>query len=59
MADRYVLMPGVDKHLWESGDWWVVDTSLPADHPKKIVSAHSQKEAAESTVVYQNAVNNG
>lgn len=38
----------------ENGDWWVIDTSLPGNHPKKIISAHSSKEAAEDTVKYQN-----
>lgn len=48
MADRYVL---VDSGY---GDWWVVDTTLESDHPKKIVSAHSQKAAAKGTAHYLN-----
>lgn len=50
MAGRYIVQQ------WDNGDWWVIDTTLPADHPKKIISAHSQKEAAESTAQYQNSL---
>lgn len=50
MADRYIVQ------LADNQDYWVIDTTLPSDHPKKIISAHSQKEAAEDTARYQNSL---
>lgn len=41
---------------WVNQDWWVIDTTLPPDDPKKIVSAHSSEDAAHSTAEYQNSL---